>query len=819
LAPAVTLQFNSRSRAEDPGYSSVAGNGWQLSVDSYGAWTPWLTGTPDPVWRINGVAYNQGSGTLQQAPDWRVQYSGRYVYIYSPSGITYQFAEALHDFYCVGSELHWRTVGWVLQKETDAVGNEIDYTYDSALPVDPASIAGANNDLMRPLQIHTCSGDTSYLNQINLKSIAYNAGRTVVEFGYAMTPNNVIGWAPQANAGYSYRKDGPYGKADADTCVGPYCDNYKYWAFFTTRLLRGIRVRQDGQYVAGYEIGYDEHVIYDQAGHWYPNQSSYWIKGLQQMKIDPSSGVFLTLDGDAWRAGLPIMQFHNGDHLDWLENMYGGVVNFSYAGGKENGTVTARTVTDQVTGQTNTWSYAYGPAISHKVKVDGVSSLVGYAYATETLPASLSSPGTTSKVYHEFLNDDESSAASIGLTVGTLGKERLARYVVNNVTQREVERWWTNDTADVYNGAGITYLTKEEERTYDAGGLNPQPRDTRSSYQTGHQATNTRAAAQFGLPTLIQEYNGTEAPANLVRTTERWYFGREEIGDNPATNHYLVNKLAEEKLWDNRNQGSVCQRQTRYIYDTARDAGSQTQYNQRPTRGLLQEVWQAGDQGTGCDAGWLKTVAYDHDAWGNVIWQKTPNGTQTTTAYDRDFSAAYAVALYPFTLTVTPQSAGEQELTTSYRYYGLYGAEAAGSGRVGQLQATIDANNAYTRYTYDDFGRMIALRQPGAAFSAPASESLSYSDVPYASFGVKDPNLYPLRIRHQVRNDTAGDGNGGATYQDEWTYYNGLGQTIQTQKPGMNAGQTAVVDLNYNPLGQAAVQTMPYFRNVAAGGA
>jgi YD repeat-containing protein len=200
------------------------------------------------------------------------------------------------------------------------------------------------------------------------------------------------------------------------------------------------------------------------------------------------------------------------------------------------------------------------------------------------------------------------------------------------------------------------------------------------------------------------------------------------------------------------------------------------------------------------------------------MWQKTPNGTITTTSFDRDASAGYTVPVYPFSQTVTPQNVGETPLTTTFRYYGLYGAEAGGSGRAGQLQESTDPNLAITRYGYDEFGRLKEVRKPGAPFTAPASESITYSDTPYDAFGLKDPSLYPLRVKHSVRSDTAGDGNGGAIYQDEWTYYNGLGQAVQTQKPGMNASQTVVVDLNYNALGQAAAQTMPYFRSVAAGG-
>lgn len=287
LAPSVSLQFNSRSRAEDPGNSSIMGNGWRLSQDNYGAWTPWLMGTPGRAWRVNGVSYNEGNGSLQQAPDWRLIDRGEYVDIYSPDGTKYRFAQALHDFWCnstEGSPKNWRAVTWALKTVTDSMGNTINYEYDNPLPVthgDDLNNVNLIDGLGRDFDTWaTCAkGTTRYLSQINLQRIVYNGGRTIVEFEYAKNGSST-----------NYREDGPFTIDDADSNG----ENYKYWVFFSTRLLKAIRVKQDDKYIAGYDIGYDERVSYDQAGRWYPSASRYQVKGIQQMKIDENTGLFLT---------------------------------------------------------------------------------------------------------------------------------------------------------------------------------------------------------------------------------------------------------------------------------------------------------------------------------------------------------------------------------------------------------------------------------------------------------------------------------------------------------------------------------------------
>jgi YD repeat-containing protein len=384
-----------------------------------------------------------------------------------------------------------------------------------------------------------------------------------------------------------------------------------------------------------------------------------------------------------------------------------------------------------------------------------------------------------------------------------VGKERLRREIVQGVTQREIERVWTVTDAGLHpdpntSDIGIALLTRAEERVYDLHGANPGLRVTRYDYAVDHQISNTRGPAQFGLATHIIEYNGAETPANLYRTTERWYYGRDEA---LTTGRHLLDRLAQEQLWQGAN-GSACQGQTRYIYDAAGLAAWQTS----ATQGLLREVWQAGDGGAPCAAGWLKTAAYGYDSRGNRTSATDGRGRVSSSVYDPTFHA------WPLTETVTPAPAlGGAALTTSYRYYGL-NPESGGSGRYGQLQAVTDPNSAVTRYSYDAFGRLSAVWRPGADFAAAPTVQYAYNDAPFDAFSVGGP---PMRVTQRQRADAEADNlaptDPRVAYRTAFTFYDGLGQVIQTQAEGATPAQGVLVNQGYNALGLVVSQTVPYF--------
>ena len=196
LTPDLTLQFNSQSRQGDAGNASLVGTGWKLSADSFVYWTPFNPGSAPPTWRLAGAAYTEAGNAstgwyFRETPQWRIDKptdGNDALDAYAPDGTRYHFEPALHDWYNQGANV--RVDKWALQYVRDAQGNQVDYVYDSALPVDPWDVRnqpGNYADALGPRYRRYEDFDFGvyYLAQINLKEIRYNGGQTVVAFEHA----------------------------------------------------------------------------------------------------------------------------------------------------------------------------------------------------------------------------------------------------------------------------------------------------------------------------------------------------------------------------------------------------------------------------------------------------------------------------------------------------------------------------------------------------------------------------------------------------------------------------------------------------------
>jgi len=84
LTPQVALQFDSRSRSEDRGNSSVVGSGWRLIAGGAKSQTAWIAGSNPPVWQIESATFDDGNGDMRQAPEWKTSGQGDYISVYNP---------------------------------------------------------------------------------------------------------------------------------------------------------------------------------------------------------------------------------------------------------------------------------------------------------------------------------------------------------------------------------------------------------------------------------------------------------------------------------------------------------------------------------------------------------------------------------------------------------------------------------------------------------------------------------------------------------------------------------------------------------------
>ncbi len=738
LTPNVGLSFNSKSRLEDAGNSSVVGTGWKLTADSFRYFTPYAPGTPAPVWRIEGAAFSEtsvdeGPNFFAEMISWRIDGTDAY----SPQGVRYHFEPALYDWWCNtdnNNTFTQRVDKWVLSYIEDQKGNRVEYKYDTTLPVNPLDVdnnPGNYSGRTRNINLTTeCSNGGSggsetvhYLSQINLTQIRYNNGQTVIDFEY------------DGNA----REDGPI-------LAGKPYDDASTWYFFTTKLLKGIKVRQGGNLVASYKLEYD-----------YFDAPEYRDRRYALHSIERCSDEGMT-------NCLPATIYSNtpgsDSELVQVDNGYGGQVGFVYDGmGRP---VKSRTITDTVTGRVDVWHYEYDNEYSDW----GSSSIAGFGQVTETLPISL---GVGNTIYHEYED-------GTGLDSGRRGKETLTEVRDGGVLQQQTLSQWTTFTSSVYGGGHFIGLTQRTMEIYDKDGLNPDSQETHYAYTLGQQGDT-----QYGNVTGEWMYDGDGA---LYRRIRREFYPVDDV----ANGRYIVNKMEEEKLYDG---SGACQAQRRMVYD---QASGYAAYDTPPSAGYVHEVWRAGEglsAGGGCDDGWVREKLLEYDGYGNLTSQTAPNGAVTSTVYDDLFHA------YPVSESVTPGAGGGATLTTSYRYYGV-NAASGGSGLTGQLQEVEDANGAITRYSYDTWGRPTALRRPGAGFDNPATETYEYVDGS------------PFRVKHGLRNDANGDDDANASYVYDWTYYDGLGQVIQRRSAGDAANQRIVSWQRYNALGKVAEASMPY---------
>ncbi len=479
----------------------------------------------------------------------------------------------------------------------------------------------------------------------------------------------------------------------------------------------------------------------------------------------------------------------NGVRLKTANNGYGGQVQFDYD---------LRWVANNAGCTSYHWHM-----VTRKTVSNGTASGMGVASITEynpqnayayVLPLGCANGAEIPRQTYEFLGHtrvDETvkNAAAVAVTE----REHRFAYQYSNgpdprkgkptlvITRQpgagELARTATGWGVESVNGVSWPVM-RAVTQTQTSGSLSATS-VTRYDYATANQS-----GSQYGNVTHIREYASASA-TTPYRTTERWYYPR-----NDATG-YVVNRVGQEKLWQG-DAGGSCRGQTRWIYD---GRSGHAQFNLAPTQGRLREVWQAGAGGTSCDGNWWNSAAYSYDNYGNTTSVAGPAGMATHTVYDTSFH------IYPTTVTVQPGAWGGTTQTTSYRYYGV-NAEAGGGGLVGQVQTITDANGAVTRLSYDAFGRVIEIRKPGAEWSNPATEKYQYTDSPA-----------PLRIMHSLRDDVNGDTSSSASYLDSYTFYDGLGQVVQTQTEIDNEAHSIIASTSYNALGLAAQANVPgWFR-------
>lgn len=169
------------------------------------------------------------------------------------------------------------------------------------------------------------------------------------------------------------------------------------------------------------------------------------------------------------------------------------------------------------------------------------------------------------------------------------------------------------------------------------------------------------------------------------------------------------------------------------------------------------------------------SVKTDYDAFGNPVNSYDAKGNKTTTAYDAVFN------LYPVSVT----NAKGQMVRTEYDY------------TLGLPTKMTDANGATVEYTFDNFGRLLTMKEKG-----------------------KDEQGNGKVMTYQYTRIDNGPGLVTTVRADQMAavqFSNGIGQVHQVQRKDVN-DRMVWLDTVYNALGQAEAQSLPYYNGSLTAG-
>ena len=355
---------------------------------------------------------------------------------------------------------------------------------------------------------------------------------------------------------------------------------------------------------------------------------------------------------------------------------------------------------------------------------------------------------------------------------------------------------WGHSTNDLPLDPVYIYLPADQQPRFVYVDVSDQWQETQPILRTrSYYETARQGGKQYGNLTAKQDYSatGTSWVSTPDRTAYYTYY--------PTTVYWILNKVATSELFKYCSGCANGSREskTKYYYDGA------TSETTPPTLGRLTKQ----TDGYGSTEA---TTQYTYWSNGNPRQVIDPLNRTTETFYDSRFQA------YP----VCAKNALGQ--ITKQRYYGVPGSGDANcsaapgdsgdpvwpgttpyttptTGRFfGELEDETDANNIVTgSYRWDAEGRITKVIQPGDDDTNP---TLKFSYTAYA--GVNQP----FWLKQEQRDNAPG---AAASYLETRTFYDGLGQVIQTQSEGANSSQSVVVSTQYNAEGQPVKKNAPYF--------
>ncbi len=304
-----------------------------------------------------------------------------------------------------------------------------------------------------------------------------------------------------------------------------------------------------------------------------------------------------------------------------------------------------------------------------------------------------------------------------------------------------------------------------------------------------------------------------DTTGNDERTTYWQYY--------PNTTEWILNRVAQGTVYSGIQAedegGSSMMARTWYFYD-----GNASPQEAPGSKGELMRVARLevidpgevpGEEWPDCvDAYRTSEVEYDYDDYGNLIAETTyddygymcqdsdgnvlPRDMYREPFQARTTQTFYDTTYHQFPITVT-NAVGH---TSHTEYYGVNDSECIPAGyHFGAVCRSYGPNgpDTATLYTYDPFGRLTKVIRPYDSDTDPTIEYV-YDDF-YSGPTTRVQTFY---------RETSGC---PGCVRQMFTFYDGLGQKIQTKAEAEDGAEVVVTNTSYDERGLVKEASMPYF--------
>ncbi|NJM39329.1 MAG: carbohydrate-binding protein [Anaerolineae bacterium] len=286
---------------------------------------------------------------------------------------------------------------------------------------------------------------------------------------------------------------------------------------------------------------------------------------------------------------------------------------------------------------------------------------------------------------------------------------------------------------------------------------------TNTEYATTNKTTQTDMVYDNYGNTVQEIHRGDTSTIADDRIIERTFV-------YSTTPGYMVDSVQSEKLWAGTAPGTAGNEQsmTEYAYDGLAIGAVPTKGNTTKVRTYTQRA----------PSSLFVESSTGYDAFGRVISVTDANNNTSLTGYE---------ATYGYSRIVT-NSLGHTATTIV-------------DARWGVPITVMDANNNVASAQYDNYGRRTKVWLPTEPTAGPAS--LEY---------VYDLLSRPVNVKARTLMQVA-----SSTYLEGWTYYDGLGRKLQSQRNDVPNNTRVLTSKRYNGLGQMLYTSSPYSITGAAG--